>query len=330
MRAGRTVVVVSLVGAVFLALHSPEAQEKRKVPRVAVLHLISPGPGFDAFRTAMHDLGWVEGQTVVIDYRGADGKGERLEELAREIVVSAPDVILTGTSGAVVAAKRATSTIPIVMAVSIDPVELGVVKSLARPGGNITGQAILSPELTAKRLEILKEALPGISRVAVFWNAASGKAALSLHLGVTEQAAQKLGIELRRVEVVGGADGLDAAFREARKAHCGAIVTIQSALFYALNGRLADLALKYRLPVLSSETGFAQVGGLMNYGDDTDGAWRRSAFQVDRILKGAKPADLPVEQPTKFELVINLKTAKALGLTIPPSLLLRADQVIER
>jgi len=329
MRAGRTVVVVSLVGAVFLALHSPEAQEKRKVPRVAVLHLISPGPGFDAFRTAMHDLGWVEGQTVVIDYRGADGKGERLEELAREIVVSAPDVILTGTSGAVVAAKRATSTIPIVMAVSIDPVELGVVKSLARPGGNITGQAILSPELTAKRLEVLKEALPGISRVAVFWNAASGKAALSLHLEVTEQAAQKLGIELRRVEVLGGADGLDAAFREAREAHCGAIVTIQSALFYALNGRLADLALKYRLPVLSSETGFAQVGGLMNYGDDTDGACRRSAFQVDRILKGAKPADLPVEQPTKFELVINLKTAKALGLTIPQSLLIRADQLIE-
>jgi ABC-type uncharacterized transport system substrate-binding protein len=143
-----------------------------------------------------------------------------------------------------------------------------------------------------------------------------------------EQAAQKLGIELRRVEVL-GADGLDAAFREARKAHCGAIVTIQSALFYALNGGLADLALKYRLPVLSSETGFAQAGGLMNYGDDTDGAWRRSAFQVDRILKGAKPADLPVEQPTKFELVINLKTAKALGLTIPQSLLIRADQLIE-
>jgi putative ABC transport system substrate-binding protein len=313
---------------VFLALHSPGAQEKLKVPRVAVLNLTSPGRAFDAFRTAMHDLGWVEDQTVVIDYRGADGKGERLEELAREIVVSAPDVILTGTSGAVVAAKRATSTIPIVMAVSVDPVGLGVVKSLARPGGNITGQAILSPELTAKRLEVLKEALPGISRVAVFWNAASGKAAVSLHLEVTEQAAPKLGVELRRVEVL-GADGLDAAFREARKAHCGAIVTIQSALFYSLNGRLADLALKYRLPVLSSESGFAQAGGLMNYGDNIDGAWRRSALQVDRILKGAKPADLPIEQPTKFELVINLKTAKALGLTISPSLLVRADEVIE-
>lgn len=154
-------------------------------------------------------------------------------------------------------------------------------KSLARPGGNVTGQAILSPELTAKRIEVLREALPGISRVAVFWSAATGKASVSLHLEVTEQTTQRLGVELRRVEVL-GAEGLDAALREARKARCGAVVTIQSALFYSLNGRLADLALKYRLPVLSSETGFAQAGGLMNYGDSIDGAWRRSALQVDR------------------------------------------------
>jgi putative ABC transport system substrate-binding protein len=228
MRAGRSVVAVSLVCAMFLELQSAWAQEARRVYRVAVLHLTPPTPAFVAFRTAMRGLGWVEGQTLVIDYRGADGQGERLDQLAKEIVASGPNVILTGTSGAVMAAKRATSTIPIVMAVSVDPLGLGVVKSLARPGGNITGQAILSPELSAKRLELLKEALPSISRVAMFWNAGAGKAAVSHHLDVSEHAAQKLRIRLHRVEIL-GADGLDAAFQEASKAHCDAIVTLQSA-----------------------------------------------------------------------------------------------------
>jgi putative ABC transport system substrate-binding protein len=164
--------------------------------------------------------------------------------------------------------------------------------------------------------------------VAIFWNAAAGKPAVDRHLQVSQSAAQSLGIHVQHVEVT-GADALDAAFQQARKARADAIVTIQSALFHGLNGRLAELSLKYRLPVLSSETGFAAAGGLMNYGDNIDGAWRRSATQVDRILKGAKPGDLPVEQSTKFELVINLKTAKALGLTIPPSVLARTDQVIE-
>jgi putative ABC transport system substrate-binding protein len=276
----------------------------------------------------MRDLGWLEGQTLLIDYRGADGKAERLDQLAAEIVTSRPDVIVTGTSGAAVAAKRATATIPIVMAVSIDPVGLGVVQSLARPGGNITGQAILSPELSVKRLELIKEALPRLSRVAIFWNAAAGKPAVERHLQVSQNAAQSLGIHVHQVEVL-GAEALEAAFQEARQARSGAVVTIQSALFQALNGRLAELALTFRLPILSSETGFAEAGGLMNYGDSIDGAWRRSAMQVDRVLKGAKPADIPIEQPTTFELVINLKTARALGLTIPPSLLARADQVIE-
>jgi putative ABC transport system substrate-binding protein len=305
------------------------AQQGGRVYRVAVLHLTSPPPPVvDAFRMAIRDLGWIEGQTLHIDYRGADDRGEHFDLLAREIVSSRPDVIVTGTSGAAVAAKRATSTIPIVMAVSVDPVGLGVVASLARPGGNVTGQAILSPELSAKRVELLKEALPGVSRVAIFWNIGAGKPAVLRHLEVSQSAAQRLGIQLHRVEVA-GADALDDAFQQARRAQCSAGVTIQSALFNALNQRLAELCIKYRLPLLSSETGFAQAGGLMNYGDSVDDAWRRSAAQVDRILKGARPADLPIEQPTKFELVINLKTAKALGLTIPPSLLLRADQVIE-
>ena len=307
---------------------SAGAQQMTRPYRVAVLHLTAPTPSVDAFRYAMRDLGWREGQTFTIDYRGADGNAERLDTLATEIVASRPDVIVTGTSGAAVAAKRETSTIPIVMAVSVDPVGLGVVQSLARPGGNITGQAILSPELSAKRVELLKEALPGASRVAIFWNASAGKPAVERHLQITQNAAHRLSIHLDKIEVP-GAEALDAAFKDARAKRAGAAMTTQSALFSALNGRLAELSLKYRLPVLSSETGFAEAGGLMNYGDSIDGAWRRSAVQVDRILRGAKPAELPIEQPTQFELVINLKTAKALGLKIPHSLLARADRLIQ-
>jgi putative ABC transport system substrate-binding protein len=251
-----------------------------------------------------------------------------LEVLAAELAASQPDVIVTGTSGAAVAAKRATATIPIVMAVSVDPVGLGVVLSLARPGANITGQAILSPELSTKRLELLNEALPRVGRVAILWNAAAGRPAVERHLAVSQDAARTLGIQLFPVEVA-GAEALDTAFRDATRVRAGAIVTVQSALFQSLNGRLARLALKHRVPVLSSESGFAEAGGLMNYGDDIDQAWRRAAVQVDRILKGASPADLPVEQPTKFQLVINLKTARTLGLMIPSALLLRADQIIE-
>jgi putative ABC transport system substrate-binding protein len=272
--------------AVLAAPLAAGAQQAGKVYRVGILHLTSSTPPVDAFRNALLDLGWLEGQTLIIDYRGADGKAERLEELAAEIVTSRPDVIVTGTSGAAVAAKRATATIPIVMAVSVDPVRLGVVQSLARPGGNITGQAIMSPELSAKRLELLREALPGASRVAIFWNAAAGRPAVERHLAVSQDAARALGIHLIAVQVL-SADALDAAFQEARKARSGAVVTIQSALFQALNGRLAELALNYRLPMLSSETGFAEAGGLMNYGDSIDHAWRRSAAQVDKILKGA-------------------------------------------
>jgi putative ABC transport system substrate-binding protein len=318
---------VGLILAVLAGSVLARAQQAGRMYRVAVLHLTSPTPPVEAFRKAMRELGWLEGQTLFIDYRGADGKAERLDQLATEIVATRPDVIVTGTSGAAVAAKRATATIPIVMASSVDPVGLGVVESLARPGGNITGQAILSPELSVKRLELLKEALPGLSRVAIFWNAASGKAAVDRHLDVSQSAAQSLDIRLHSVEVP-GADALDAAFQEARKARSGAVVTIQSALFHALNGRLAELALKYHQPVLSAETGFAEAGGLMNYGDNIDGAWRRSAIQVDKVLRGSRPADLPIEQPTTFELIINLRAAKALGLTIPGSILTRADRVL--
>ena len=328
MKIPPSIVMAGLGVAVLVQALVGHSQDARRIYRVAVLHLTAPTPPFDAFRKTMRELGWLEGQTLVIDYQGADGMAERLDTLAVDIVTTRPDVIVTGTSGAAVAAKRATATIPIVMAVSVDPVGLGVVESLARPGGNITGQAILSPELSVKRLELLQEALPSLSRVAIFWNAAAGKPAVERHLHVSQGAAQSLGISLLPVEVP-GANALDAAFREARKARSGGVVTIQSALFHSLNGSLAELALKYRLPVLSSETGFAEAGGLMNYGDNVDGAWRRSAIQVDRVLKGAKPADLPVEQSTTFELIINLKTAKALAVTIPRSVLIRADRILE-
>jgi putative tryptophan/tyrosine transport system substrate-binding protein len=322
-----SIVAILVLALLCAPLTAAEAPQAGRVARVAVLHLTSPPPAFEAFRKAMHDLGWMEGQTFGIDYWGADGRGERLDALAAEIVQSRPDVIVTGTSAATAATKRATSTIPIVMAVSVDPVGLGVVTSLARPGGNITGQAIFSPELSMKRLEILKAAFPGVSRVAIFWTAAAGKAAVVRHLDASESAAQALGIHLHPIEIL-DADALEAAFQEARQARADAVVTIQSALFSALNGRLAELGLQYRLPVVSAETGFAAAGGLMNYGDSIVEAWRRSAAQVHKILKGAQPAELPVEQPTAFELVINLKTAQALGLTIPPTLLFQATDVI--
>jgi putative ABC transport system substrate-binding protein len=324
----RRAFVAIMATIIVVTSRTADAQEPSRPYRVAVLHLTSPTPPVAAFRHAMRDLGWREGQTLTIDYRGADGNAERLDALATEIVASRPDVIVTGTSGAAVAAKRETSTIPIVMAVSVDPVGLGVVQSLARPGGNITGQAILSPELSAKRVELLKEALPGTSRVAIFWNAAAGRPAVERHLQISQNAAHRLSVHLDRIEVP-SADALDTAFYEARAKRAGAVLTTQSALFSALNGRLAELSLKYRLPVLSSESGFAEAGGLMNYGDSIDGAWRRSAVQVDRILRGAKPGDIPIEQPTKFDLVINLKTVTALGLTIPQSVLGRADRVIQ-
>ena len=198
----------------------------------------------------------------------------------------------------------------------------------SRPSARRPRQAILSPELSTKRLELLNEALPRVGRVAIFWNPAAGRPAVERHLAVSQDAARTLGIQLFPVEVA-AAEALDTAFRDAARVRAGAIVTVQSALFQSLNGGLARLALKHRVPVLSSESGFAAAGGLMNYGDDIDQAWRRAAVQVDRILKGASPADLPVEQPTKFQLVINLKTARALGLMIPSALLLRADQIIE-
>jgi putative ABC transport system substrate-binding protein len=237
------------------------------------------------------------------------------------------DVIVTSSGEpAILAAKRATTTIPIVMAVSADPVGTGLVASLARPGGNVTGLSILAPEVAGKRLQLLKDAVPRVSRVAVLWNAAyPGKA---LELSETQSAAQALGVKLQSVEVR-GPDDFPSAFSAITRASPDALITFSDPLTNSERRRIVDFAVRSRLPMISETRSFADTGGLMTYGASVADLVRRSAIYVDKILKGAKPADLPVEQPTKFELVVNLKAAKALGLTIPPSLLLRADQVIQ-
>jgi putative ABC transport system substrate-binding protein len=269
----------------------------------------------------------VEGQHVHLDYRWPEGERESYPALAAQLVQGRLDVILTIGAGAARAAKRATDTVPIVFcSMGDDPVQLGVVASLARPGGNATGTVILSRELEAKRLELLKEAVPGLSRAAVFWNSS-----IPLHprmLEDVEEAARRLHVRVIPVEWKGPGD-IEKAFQLARHERVGGVLALPSPETWRAREHIARLALEHRLSTAGSEPGFAAAGNLVQYGPDFSESCRRAAFYVDRILKGAKPADLPVEQPTKFELVINLKTAKALGLTIPPSFLQRADQVIE-
>jgi putative ABC transport system substrate-binding protein len=279
----------------------------------------------EAFRGGLRDLGYVEGQNLVIEFRWAQATNERLPELAAELVRLKPDVLVTHGVPGTLAAKRATATIPIVVGVVGEAVAIGAVDSIARPGGNVTGSSFFVPELNAKRLEILKEAFPRVTRVGVLLNRHNPVNALVLR--AMEQTAQALKIQLQSVEALNPAD-LDNAMSTLVKGHAGAIAVQDDAMLFAQVGRIADLARKYQLPTIGF-VDYATAGGLLAFGVKFSDLWRRAAGFVDKILKGAKPADLPIEQPTQFELVINLKTAKALGLTIPPSLLARADQVIE-
>jgi putative tryptophan/tyrosine transport system substrate-binding protein len=322
-----------LAGAVALlaAPLAAEAQQAGKVPRIgylatnlaAALHLL------EAFRQGLRDLGYVEGRNLVIEYRSAEGKPERLPALAAELVALKVDVIVApGTLGAL-AAKQATRTLPIVFPVAVDPVTSGIVTSLARPGGNVTGLSFFGPELVGKCLEQLKQAVPGVSRVAVLWQPGGlGERTEKDMLKGAEVAAPALGVRLQFVEARGRED-FDRAFSDMTRARAGALSVLGSVMFVNERRRLVDLAAKNRLPAVYAQREFVDAGGLMSYGADVADLSRRAAKYVDKILKGAKPGDLPIEQATKFELVINLKTAKALGLTIPPALLLRADQVIE-
>jgi putative ABC transport system substrate-binding protein len=321
----------TVAGGLLAAPFAAEAQQAAKVARIGYLagNLAAFPHLPEAFRQGLRDLGYVEGRNVVIEYRDAEGKYDRLPALAAELVALKVDVILAGGTPQALAAKQATGTIPIVFAGVSDPVTSGLVASLARPGGNVTGLATLVPELVGKCLEQLKQAVPGVSRVAVLWHpGVTGERTAKDVLKRAEVAARALGVRPLFVEARGPED-FDRAFSDMTRARAGALTALPSVMFILERRRLVDLAAKNRLPAVYPWRDFVDAGGLMSYGPNIADLFRRAATYVDKILKGAKPADLPVEQPTKFELVINLKTAKALGLTIPQSLLQRADEVIQ-
>jgi putative ABC transport system substrate-binding protein len=328
----RRTFMAMLTGGLLAAPLAAEAQQAAKVARIGWLgfNLAAGDPRItEAFLQGLRDLGYVEGRNVVVDYRDAEGKSERLSALAAELVALKVDLIVVAGTLAALAAKQATRTLPIVFIAVGDPVTSGLVTSLARPGGNVTGSTVLDPALVGKRLEQLKQAVPGVSRVAVLWQPGflperTGKDILK----ETEVAGRALGVRLQFVEARGPAD-FDRAFSDMTRARAGALTVLGSAMLFAERRRLVDLAAKHRLPAVYTTREFVDAGGLMAYGPNVADLFRRAATYVDKILKGAKPGDLPVEQPTKFELVINLKTAKALGLTIPQSLLQRADEVIQ-
>jgi len=315
--------------ALLFALCAPaEAQQRTKTPRIGLLTTLSAAAlsgRIEAFRQGLHELGYVEGQNLAIDYRYGDLKRDRLLDLSADLIRLKVDIIVTVGSGGTRAAKAATSTIPIVMASDDDPVGNGFVASLARPGGNVTGLSTLAPEISGKRLEILKEVIPRLSRVAVFGS--STYPGFSQVLAETETAAKVLKVKLQYQDILERKD-IDAAFRAATKNHVDAALIIAGAALIAYRTQIVELAIKNRLPATYFSVEFVDAGGLMSYGPNRPDLFRRAATYVDKILKGAKPADLPVEQPRKFELIINLNTAKQIGLTIPPSVLARADKVI--
>ncbi len=318
-------VVAALALALFAAPFAVEAQQTGKVPRVGVLGGQSPesSPAILGLRQGLSELGYVEGQNIAIEWRWARGNDERFPDLAAELVRLKVDIIVAATAPGAQAAQRATKTIPIVMGFVNDPVALGLVANLARPGGNITGLTVPTSEMAGKRLQLLREVAPTVARIAVFSDPGQ-----PTDLGGTEAAARALGVQLQVWKVRNGGE-LDHAFTVIARERAAGIIILPSTTLYAYRARIAQLAVKHRLPTSAWARDFTEAGCLMSYGVINSDVARRAAYFVDKILKGAKPADLPVEQPTKFDLVINLKTAKALGLTIPPSVLGRADQVIE-
>ena len=325
----RNFFLVGLVGIFVLAWVNPAgAQQRKDVPRMGLLALLAaPSPLEEAFLQGLRDLGYVEGRNLNIEYRWAASKTERLSAFAEELVRVKVDLIAARATPAVAAAKKATSTIPIVMLGAADAVGSGFVSSLAHPGGNITGTTNIMPELSGKRLELLREILPNLSRVAFL--AYSSDPAHKLFLKQAEDAARDFRIRFQPV-VIGSIAEIDGAFTAIARERAGAVIV--QPLFitsFGLGKKIADLAAKNHLPTVSDGSGFAEAGGLMFYGPDQTPLFRQAATYVDKILKGTKPADLPVEQPTKFEFIINLRAAKQIGLTIPPNVLARADRVIK-
>jgi len=325
-RAAVPSIVVAVVSLAIAVL--AQAQQPKKIPRIGFLSAVSASsisPRTEAFRQGLRELGYVEGQSIVVEYRWAEGKFDRLPDLAAELVRLKVDVILSGGPTATRPAKEATVTIPIVMAFDDDPVGSGFVASLARPGGNITGLSTLAPEISGKQLELLKEIVPRLSRVAVFGTSTRSGNAQALR--EIELAAGTLGVQLQYLEVLGAKD-IEALFRAASKGRADAVLALASPTLLLQRTQIADLAVKNRLPAIYDRAEFVEDGGLMTYSVSITDLFRRAATYVDKILKGAKPADLPVEQPTKFEFIVNLKAAKQIGLTIPPNVLARADKVI--
>ena len=326
--------IILLGGAATASMLWPlslNAQQTARLQKIGVLLGVSPSDTewlrrVASFTQALHLLGWTESRNVAFETRYAEGKLDRLPALVAELIQANVDVIVTQGSEPVQAARKATDTIPIVMAAVGDAVGAGFVASLARPGGNVTGLTLVATEQIAKRLELLREILPRVAHVAVLWN--SNNPSHPLQVKEVERAASVLGIQLQSLPVADAID-LEKALQAAVQTGAEALITIDDLLIIGHRVRTLDLAMRRRLPVMGEFKPLAAAGALMSYAPDQIDMWRRAAGYVDRILKGAKPADLPVEQPTKFELVINLKTAKALGLEVPPSLLARADEVIE-
>jgi ABC-type uncharacterized transport system substrate-binding protein len=327
--------IVTLIIAFAMCGAVATAQQPGKIFRIGFLDS-STASGtavfIDVFRQELSKLGWTEGKNITIEYRFAEQMNERLPELAADLVRLKVDLIVVTAASSVLAAKKATTTIPIVMTSSADPVTLGLVASLARPGGNVTGNSSLSPELNTKRLEILKDAVLKLARVGVLRQSAvgpSGGQSGDIQLKELRLAALALKLKLEEIETQIDAKGLESAFQTAKQKQVGAIMTTSSRQFFAERKRIVELADKFRMPAIYTDKEFVGEGGLMSYGADYDDLYRRAAVYVDKILKGAKPADLPVQQATKFEFIINLKAAKQIGLTIPVRVLERANQVIK-
>jgi putative ABC transport system substrate-binding protein len=320
----------ALSATLFAFCFSAHAQQPKKISRIGYLArrdvptAATPDASVEALRQGLRDLGYIEGKNILIEPRYAEGMENRLLTLAAELVRLEVDVIVSPTLPGIRAAKQATKTIPIVMVTQTDPVSNGLIDSLARPGGNITGLARLTRELSGKRLELFKEAVPQISHVGILSDANASSSSFKEY----ETVARALKIQLQSLEVRGPDPDFDTAFQTAAKGRVNALITSSAVLLVSYPKRIADLAKKNRLPSMYERSDYVEAGGLMSYAASDVEAFRRAAVYVDKILKGAKPADLPVEQPTKFEFIINLKTAKQIGLTIPPNVLARADRVI--
>ena len=323
-------IVICLPLAVFL-LTGAEAQQPGKTPRIGYVRVVGvpsvPGPNVEAFLQGLKDLGYVEGKNIVIEFRYAEGKRNRVPGLVAELVQLKVDVLISGDDPALRAAKEATKTIPIVMVINQDPVATGLVDSLARPGGNITGISRLTRELSGKRLELLTEVVPGMARVGILWDVTAEGPKISFK--EYQAAAHILKIQLQSLEVRSPEPDLAGAFQSAVKGRAGALITIGNSLLNRHRKQITNYAMKHRLPAMYESSQWIEPGGLISYSSSDAESYKRAAWIVDKILKGTKPADIPVEQPTKFELIINLKTAKQIGLTIPPNVLARADRVIK-